>query len=220
MKARTAKRIAILILVLSLVGGAGFFTQRYQVDRLARKELEKAELACMEGDFAKAEALFRAHVQVFPEDLEIQIKRADALLRVSRSRVAQNEANQIYSEILKRFGGREDVRRSLIQLKFDMGSLVSSNGRENGADVDLKILLDTQGNQNDPHLLYLMGRCDEARGDDAIAVKNAIQNYRRVVENKDALDRIDAGARLATLLLHAKPSQPEEARAVINKLVE
>ena len=76
MKARTAKRIAILILVLSLVGGAGFFTQRYQVDRLAKKELEKAELACMEGDFAKAEALFRAYVQVFPEDLEIQIKYA------------------------------------------------------------------------------------------------------------------------------------------------
>ena len=57
MKARTAKRLAILIPVLSLVGVTGFFTQRYQVDRLARKELEKAELACKEGDFAKAEAL-------------------------------------------------------------------------------------------------------------------------------------------------------------------
>ena len=130
MKARTAKRLAILIAVLSLVGGTGFFTQRYQINRLALKELEKAEIACKEGDFAKAETLFRAHLGVFPDDQEILIKYADVLLKVSRSRTAQNEANQIYSGILKRFGGREDVRRSLIQLKFDMGSLVSSNGRE------------------------------------------------------------------------------------------
>ena len=40
------------------------------------------------------------------------------------------------------------------------------------------------------------------------------------LRTKSAHDRIDAGARLATLLLHAKPSQPEEAQAVINKLVE
>ena len=91
---------------------------------------------------------------------------------------------------------------------------------KNGADVDLKILLDTPKNENDPHLLYLMGQCDEARGDDATAIKNAMQNYRRVVENKDALDRIDAGSRLATLLLRNRPDHPEQARAVINKLVE
>ena len=90
MKARTAKRLAILIAVLSLVGGTGFFTQRYQVDRLARKELEKAELAYKEGDFAKAETLFREHLRVFPEDQEIQIKYADVLLKVSRSLIAQN----------------------------------------------------------------------------------------------------------------------------------
>ena len=169
MKARTAKRLAILIAVLSLVGVTGFFTQRYQVNRLARKELEKAELACKEGDFAKAEALFREHVRVFPEDQETQIKHADVLLKVSRSRVAQIEANQIYSGILKRFGGREDVRRSLIDLKFEMGSLISSIGRDDGADVHLKILLDTPGNENDPHLLYLMGRCEESEGNDPIA---------------------------------------------------
>ena len=35
MRAKTIKRWAILIAVLSLIGGTGFFTQRYQVTRLA-----------------------------------------------------------------------------------------------------------------------------------------------------------------------------------------
>ena len=109
-------------------------------------------------------------------------------------------------------GGREDVRRSLIQLKFDMGRLISSSGREDGADVDLKILLDMPKNKNDPHLLYLMGQCDEARGDDAISVKNAVTNYRKVVENKDAPDRIDAGERLATLLFVISLISPKKPK--------
>ena len=44
MKARTAKRLAILIAVLSLVGGTGFFTQRYQVNRLARRNSKRPNL--------------------------------------------------------------------------------------------------------------------------------------------------------------------------------
>jgi tetratricopeptide (TPR) repeat protein len=219
MTVKTAKRLAVLVSVLVLVGGTGFFTQRYQVNRLAQKELRKAELACKEGDFAKAETLFREHLQVFPQDQEIQIKYADAIVKSSRSLAAQFEAAQIYSGILKRSIGREDVRRSLIQLKFEMGRLVSSNGREDGADVDLKILLDMAGNENDPHLLYLMGRCDEAQGDDATAVKNAVEIYQKVVGQKDAPDRIDAGERLATLL-RDKLNQSKEAQAVVNKLVE
>ena len=132
MTVRTAKRLAVLVSVLILVGGTGFFTQRYQVNRLAQKELRKAELACKEGDFAKAETLFREHLQIFPQDQEIQIKYADALLKSSRSLTAQFEAAQIYSRILKRSGGREDVRRSLIQLKFEMGRLVSSTAVKTG----------------------------------------------------------------------------------------
>ena len=181
---------------------------------------DKADVAYEEGDFAKAVALYRAYVRFFPDDQEVLIKYADTILKVSRSRTDLFAADQIYSEILKRSGGREEVRRSLINLKFETKSLVSSPGRENGADVHLKILLKTPGNENDSHLLYLMGQCDEARPNDPVAVKNAMQNYRKVVENKDAPDRIDAGARLAALLLHEKPKEPAEAQAVIDKLVE
>ena len=101
-----------------------------------------------------------------------------------------------------------------------MGKLVSSNGREDGADVDLKILLDSRGIKMIPTFCISWGNAMRQDRNDATAVKNAMQNYRRVVEHKDALDRIDAGERLATLLLRDKLNQPKEARAVINKLVE
>jgi tetratricopeptide (TPR) repeat protein len=224
MNIRTAKRLAILVGVVILVGISGFFFQRYQVNRLAQRELGKAELACQEGDFAKAETLFREHLRVFPEDQEIQIKYADAILKSSRSRPTQTEAAQIYSGILKRPGGSEDdrrsVRKSLIELKFEMGRLVSSTGREDGADVDLKILLATAKDQNDPHLQYLMGRCQEANESDKTAAKNAAEIYRKVVERTDAPDRIDAGERLARLLRDKLNQPEEEARAVVNKLVK
>ena len=216
---RTAKRLALLIGVVVLVGVTGFFTQRYQLNRLAQRELKRAELAYQEGDFAKAETLFGEHLRVFPEHQDIQIKYADAILKASRSLGAQIEADQIYSGIVKRHGELEDVRRSLIDLKFEMGRLVSSNGREDGADVHVKILLDKAGHENDPHLLYLMGRCEEAKGSDATAVKNAMEAYRKVVEQRNAPDRIDAGERLAILLLD-KLHEPKEAQAVITKLVE
>ena len=218
MKARTAQRLAILIAVLSLVGGTGFFTQRYQVDRLARKQLEKADLAVKEGDFAKAETLFREHLRVFDDDREIKIKYADTLLKVSRSLPAQTEAFRIYQMDLTQAGGHEDVRRSLIKLKFDMGRFISGGGREDGADVDLKILLEMPKNENDPHLLYFMGQCYEHGGDDATAVK-AVEKYQAVVAMNDATDRIGAGERLATLL-HDRLKQPKEAKEVINRLVE
>ena len=85
MNARTAQRLAILIAVLGLIGGTGFFTQRYQVDRLAKRQLQKADLAVKKGDLPTALTLYRQHLQVFKDDLEITKKYADTLLEVSQS---------------------------------------------------------------------------------------------------------------------------------------
>ena len=50
MKATTVKRLAILIAVLSLVGGTGFIAQRFQVKRLAAKQNQKRpSLPCQRG---------------------------------------------------------------------------------------------------------------------------------------------------------------------------
>ena len=45
MRAKTIKRLAILIAVLSLVGGTGFFTQQYQVTKLAHTVADRAAQA-------------------------------------------------------------------------------------------------------------------------------------------------------------------------------
>src|ERR1700733_12272422 len=77
MRTKIIKRWAIFIAVLSLIGGTGFFTQRFQVTRHAKSVAAKADTAVADGDFAKAETLYREHLVVFPEDVEIKIKYAD-----------------------------------------------------------------------------------------------------------------------------------------------
>ena len=53
MKATTVKRLAILIAVLSLVGGTGFFAHEIQVNRLGRNEIKKAKLCCQGRRFCQ-----------------------------------------------------------------------------------------------------------------------------------------------------------------------
>jgi tetratricopeptide (TPR) repeat protein len=175
MSAKTVKRLAILIAVLGLVGGMGFFTQRIQVNRMAQAEVAKANLAEKDGDFAKAEKLYSEHLQVFPDDEDVQVKYADALLKVDKSPNRQMEAFDIYQDILTRDLGRDDVRRRLMQLKFDMGNLISGAGRDDGANSDLQILL--KSSPNDPELRFLMGRCYEEEGNFA----GAQENYNKAI---------------------------------------
>ena len=188
MRAKTLKRLAILIAVLSLVGGTGFLTQQIQVKRMARTELDKATLALEKRDFVKAQMLFREHLTVFPDDVETEIKYVGALLKASKSLNAQVEAVQRYNNILKRDQGREDVRRLLLQLKVDMGRFLSSDGQNDGADADLKILLGSS--PNDSKLLYLMGRCYEEQAGDLTAPAEAVSEYQKAaLENAVALSR-------------------------------
>jgi cellulose synthase operon protein C len=227
MKVKTLKRLAILIAVLSLVGGTGFLTQQIQVKRMARTQLDKAELALKKPDFVKAQTLLREHLEVFPKDVEIQIKYAGALREMSKSPNARAEAFQIYNNILKQAQWRDDVRKLLLQLKVDMGHFLSSDGQNNGADADLAILL--RSSPDDGNLLYLMGRCyEEQAGDPATpaaavsdyqkaALDNAVLKYQGAIKSK-APQRIEAGERLATLLRSKRFNKPKEADKVINTL--
>ena len=53
MRAETVKRLAILIAVLSVVGGTGYFAHGFQLDRNARSRIKKAELAEKEGELCQ-----------------------------------------------------------------------------------------------------------------------------------------------------------------------
>lgn len=225
MKATTVKRLAILIAVLGLLGGTSFFARDIQVKKLGRNEIKKAKSAVEEGNFATAEMRFRNYLQVFPDELEIQIEHADTLLKASNSLVAKSEALQTYNNVLKQAQGRIDVRRKLMQLKIDMGQFISSSGQVNGADSDLKILLKESSPDPknlllspDGELQFLLGRCYEEQKDDPTTLANAVSMYRRAIEN-NAPQRIEAGERCATLL-RDKFQQPKEAERVINSLID
>ena len=109
MKAKTVKRLAILIAVLSLVGGTGFYTQQVRVKQTARAEMKKADEAWKNGDFVRAEELYRQLWVVFPDDVEIQIKHADAILAVDNSPKRVEQAIQIYQKIVKRMPGAKTL---------------------------------------------------------------------------------------------------------------
>ena len=206
MRAKIIKRWAIFIAVLSLIGGTGFFTQRFQITRKARSVEEKADAAVKAGEFAQAEGLYREHLAVLPEDVEIRIKYADALLKADPSPKRQNEALQIYFGILTRHVGRADVRRKQMQVEIDKGDFPA-------AEADLKILLDMDENKNDGHLMFLMGRCSEGVRNDV----DAVEWYRSAVEHH-APEQIDAYNQLATLL-RVQLKKPLDADTAIKEMV-
>jgi cellulose synthase operon protein C len=190
MRAKIIKRWAIFIAVLSLIGGTGFFTQRFQIKKQARSVDGQADTAVKGGDFAKAEKLYQQHLMVFPDDVEIKIKYADALLKAEPSPKRHAQALQIYDGILRRYSGRADVRRKQAELKIAMGPAHFPS-----ADADLQILLNMDENKNDGHLWFLRGKCGEG-------VRNyvdAVEWYRTAIENH-APELIDAYNQAATLL--------------------
>ena len=208
MRAKTIKRWLIFITVLSLIAGMGFYFQQFQVTRLAKSVVEQADNALNEGDYVKAEKLYWEHLVLFPADIVVKLKYADAILKVAPLPKRQAEALQIYNEVLTSNPGRADVRRKQAKLKFTMGRL-----RDNGAEADLTILLNMPENKTDGDLLFLMGRCCEDGNNDV----NAVMWYRKAIEH-NAPQRIEAYQRLATLL-RSQLDQPKDADRAIEEMV-
>ena len=152
-------------------------------------------------------------MQVFPDDVDIQLKYADAILKVDSSLNRQEQAIQIYQDILKRKHGNEDARRRLMQLKIDQKHFISQGPQDEGADSDLKILL--QKFPDDGNLLFLLGRCYEEGGNDKLAA----EKYQEAIDH-EAPQRIEAYQRRASLLRGDELDQPEEADRLIKAMVD
>ena len=206
MRAKIIKRWAIFVAVLILVGGTGIFAQRLQITRRAKSVDNEADAAVKAGDFATAERLYREHLVVLPDDLDIRIKYADALLKADLSPKRQDEALQIYAGILTGHTGRADVRRKQMELKIDKKDLF-------GAEADLKILLAMDENKNDGHLCFLMGQCCEGLKNDV----DAGRYYRSAIEYH-APEEIKAYQQLANLL-RGPLNKPEDADKAIEAMV-
>jgi cellulose synthase operon protein C len=211
MSSTTLKRCAILIGVFGLIVVTVGVIQRFQVDRLARSVAERADAAANDGEFEKAAKLYKEHLVVVPDDAEIQVKYADMLLKGTPSPQKQATALERYADVLRRFPGREDVRRRQMELKFAMGRLTDA-----GAAADLQILLTLPQNKTDGNLLFLMGRCCEEGKNDV----EAKRWYEEAIEH-DSPRKVEAYQRLATLLRRPdRLSDPKAADQVVDAMVQ
>ena len=127
MRSKTVKRLAILIAVIGLIGGTGFVAQRVQIKRLAQSVVEQADQAKKAGDLEKAELLLKGHLQNVPDDLDVQFKYANLVLERAKTPSRIAEAIAIYRGILVREAGNKDVRRRLMQLEFEGGTVSESS---------------------------------------------------------------------------------------------
>ena len=210
MWAKTVRRWLIFITVLGFIATTGFWFQRYQVGRLAKSVVKLADNALHEGDFEEAEKLYWEDLVLFPADVDVKIKYADALLKVAPLPKRRAEALQIYGEIVKRSPGRDDVRQKRVALKSAMGQF-----RDLDADADLTILVNRAENKNNGELLFLMGRCCEDTDNDA----RAVEWYRKAIEH-NAPQRIEAYQRCATLLRGGELGRPKDADQTIEEMVK
>ena len=210
MRATNWKRWGILVAGLGVIIGSGALAQRYQVSKLARSVVEQADAAAAKGDFQAAEKLYEQHLMVVQDDVEVQIKYADTLTKYAPSITRQATALGFYGDVLRRFPGRDDVRRKQMELKFAIGRI-----HDEGAEADLKILLKDPANQTDGNLLFLMGRCYESAKND----KQAHDYYQAAIKY-NATKKIDAYQLLATMLRDpARLNDPKAGDEVIEQLV-
>ena len=121
MGAKTVRRLVILILTILVAGLSIYFIQRYQVSRMNRSVLARAEQAEKAGKFEEAARLYQEHLEVIPDDPDVQLKYADVLLKGAKNLGRQDQAAQLYDQLVARFPGRSDIRRRLAELSVERG---------------------------------------------------------------------------------------------------
>ena len=150
MTAKTIKRLAILIAILGLIGGAAIWAQRYQLTKMAESVMAQAKLAEKNENISEAERLYQQHLEVVPDDTDTKLQYADMLAK-SDNTLKQQEAIALYSTVLKQFGGRTDVRRKRMDLEYKLGHFAAARN-------DLVILLPQSMDKDDPDSSSLRSR--------------------------------------------------------------
>ena len=83
--------------------------------------VDQADSAMKEKDYLKAVDLYQQHLFVFENDQEVQLKYADALLKLQRTPKHLETALAIYNAILNQKPDREDVRRRAAEVAIEIG---------------------------------------------------------------------------------------------------
>jgi len=205
MGAKTAKRLAILVTTILVAGLSIFWIQRYQVERMDQSVLDQAARAEEKKNFEDAARFYQEYLEVAPDNWEVKLKLADALLKGPKDNAHRQQAAQIYDLYVDRFPAeKKNVRRRLAELYVEMGQFAK-------ARPHLEILLKSE--PEDGALNFLIGRCQEARNEP----DRAMESYKIAIRN-GAPQRPEADSRLATLL--AQQNKVGDAEKVIEKMVK
>ena len=209
MGAKTIKRLVILVVTIFVASLSIFLVQGFQVSRMNRSVLERAAVAEKKGEFDEAARLYQEHLAVTPDDQDVKLKYADVLLKGVKDANHQEQAAQLYGQLLVRFPGRSDIRRRLAELRVERGAYKD-------ALHDLEFLLkdsqDGELHSKDGKLHFLMGRCLE--GEDPA---KAELSYQAAIDN-GAPERVEAYERRANLL-RGQLNRREEADRLIEEMV-
>ena len=213
MGANTVKRLAILTTVVVLLGLALFFLQRYQVERMVRTVLARAEEAEQNKEYVEAAKLYREHLVVVPGDVLVQKKFADALLLSDpKSPDVQKEAAGLYESYVNRNTADIAALRRLAELHLELSQYESALRELEGIGSRLK--LDKGGDEpTDGDLDFLMGRCEEGLN----LPDRALKSYQRTIAHQ-APQRLEAYWRVASLLRKQADRLPAESSSSADAL--
>jgi cellulose synthase operon protein C len=190
MGTRIVWRVSILVTLVTLAIVGGYFFHEWRVEKMSRGVLAQAEKAERDGDYGRAATLYSQHLVVMPDDLDVRLKYAESLQKQDPSNKSKLAALEIYDSILKQDASNHGVRRRAAEVAVEIGG-----GLYEKARAYLSILLDSPKDKDDGHLEYLLGRCQEADNEPALAASS----YESAIAH-GAPERVDAGYRLAVLL--------------------
>ncbi|WP_165223182.1 tetratricopeptide repeat protein [Aquisphaera insulae] len=206
MGAKTLRRLIILVVVAATAFVSIFFLQRYQVARMDRSLLSRAERAASGGDEDEALRLYREHLAIEPDDVEAKFSFVK-LLEKKKGEQVQALALGTYEDLAKAAPSRDDIRTRYVDLAVKLGDV----GR---AVPNLEALLRTR---KDGHLYFLLGQCLQRLKQPEEAVKA----YRSAIENLDrgSAEWIEAYGHMAGVL-KSDLQRSDESRAAIEEMAK
>jgi cellulose synthase operon protein C len=216
-------RLAAILLVIIIVGGAGtYFVHYFQQKRNADFFLEQADIAKQDVENAKKEKKTEEETKALkkqienmqwylsfrPNDLDVVEKlgmlRADHIIVDNVfDNIAYNQAYSLLDKVVREDETRKEARRKLIDVAI-------TGQRFTDALEHLKYLL--KESPDDPELLQLLGQCDEKIGENESAQKA----YEKAIEYSPK--QIDTYPRLASLLRSL--NKPKEAYDCMQNMIK
>ena len=121
---------------------------------MARGVVARADGRGAEG-LRQGRGALQQHLAVVPDDVEVQIKYADAILKIGSGRRSLQDALAIYESVLKQYPGRDGRAAACGGAGRRDRSGMFERAREPPDEPA------EDGRQDDGHLEYLMGRCYE-----------------------------------------------------------